>query len=278
MILVTGATGNVGRELVPLLAAGGTPVRALVRDSKVASDARIEWVKGDLERPETLVSAMKGIEGVYTVSPMTEQIAHLISAAKTAGVRHFVKQSTIEADRSLGPGKWHREQELMIERSGMDWTFLRPTLMMSNVIQWWGHTIETQGRVYFPGGNGKAAPVDPRDIAVLACAVLTQPGHVGRTYDVTGPELLSAREMVQVLSKVLQKRIQYVRTPIFVAALAMRRFGASWELTDAIKETFGAWDRNEYASVSDAVERVTGIKPRTFEVWCRDHHSSFVRE
>jgi (4-alkanoyl-5-oxo-2,5-dihydrofuran-3-yl)methyl phosphate reductase len=148
--------------------------------------------------------------------------------------------------------------------------------MMSNIIQWWGETIRTQRRVYFPGGKGKAVPVDPRDIAALASAVLTQPGHAGRIYDVTGPDPLSAREMVDILSRVLGERIRYVRIPLFVAAIAMRRFGATRELTDAIKETFRAWERNEYAYVSDAVERVTGIKPRNFGAWGRDHSSSFT--
>jgi len=83
--------------------------------------------------------------------------------------------------------------------------------------------------------------------------------------------------MVDILSRVIGKRVRYVRIPLFVAAIAMRRFGASRELTNAIKETFGAWERNEYAFVSDAVERVTGCKPRTFEAWCRDHCTAFTK-
>jgi len=182
MILVTGATGNVGRELVPLLASAGLPVRVLVRDKHRMGPIadRIECVEGDLDRPETLGPAMRGIESVYIVSPLTQQVSNVLGAAKAAGVRRIVKQSTIEADRSLGPGKWHREQELLIETSGMEWTFLRPTLMMVNLIQWWGETIRRQARVYFPGGKGKAVPVDPRDIASVAFGVLTRPGHKGQ--------------------------------------------------------------------------------------------------
>lgn len=277
-ILVTGATGNVGRELVPLLAGTGHAVRALVRDRRKWSPVagRVECIEGNLDLPETLVRAMDGVDSVYIVSPLTQQVENVIAAAKAAGVRCIVKQSTIEADRALGPGKWHREQELLIEASGLGWTFLRPTLMMVNIIQWWGHTVRTQSRVYFPGGRGKVSPVDPRDIASLACAVLTQPGHAAQMYDVTGPDMLSAREMVGVLSHVLGRRIRYVRIPFFVAAMAMRRFGATRQLTDAIKETFGAWDRNEYAYVSDAVERVTGRRPRGFENWCREHRAAFT--
>ncbi len=156
-------------------------------------------------------------------------------------------------------------------------TFLRPTLMMVNLIQWWGETIRRQARVSFPGGKGKAVPVDPRDIASVAFAVLTCPGYEGQIYNLTGPEPLSAREMVDILSQILGKRVRYVRIPLFAAAMAMRRYGASQELTNAIKETFGAWERNEYAFVSDVVERVTGRKPRTFDAWCRDHRSAFTK-
>ena len=118
--------------------------------------------------------------------------------------------------------------------------------------------------------------MDPRDVASLACTVLTQPGHSRQIYNVTGPELLSARGMVDILSRTLGKRIRYVRIPLFVATMAMHRFGATRELTDAIKETFGAWERNEYAYVSDAVERVTRHKPLPFEAWCRDHLAAFA--
>ena len=278
MILVTGATGNVGRELVPILLAAHQEVRVLVRDERKAAlfDPRIQRAIGNLDRPETLRAAMDGVDRLFLVTPLTEQVGNLVAAAKSAGVRHIVKQSTIEANRSLGPGRWHREQERMIEECGTQWTFIRPTFMMTNTAQWWAATIRTQARVYFPGLRGRAPAVDPNDIAAMASCVLSQPqAHEGKIYEVTGPEPLTIAQMIQTLSEALGKRIRYVRIPRFVATLWMRRFGMSQTLIKAMKETFAAWDRDEYAHVSDAVAQVTGHMPGTYESWCRRHRDLF---
>ncbi len=205
MILVTGATGNVGQYLVPQLLAKNAPVRILVRDkSKVVHlGDGVECVVGDLDRPETLHPAMQGVDRLYIVTPDTQQVTQLLAAAKEAGVSHVVKQSTIEADRALGPGKWHRAQEELIMASGMGWTFLRPTMMMVNTIEWWSATIKSHGTVYFPGGKGKVAPVAPADVAAVAAAVLTDaPHHNGQVYELTGPESLTIGGMVQTLGTV----------------------------------------------------------------------------
>jgi uncharacterized protein YbjT (DUF2867 family) len=218
---------------------------------------------------------MRGIDRLYLVTPDTQQVINLLEAAKRSGVNHVVKQSTIEADRSLGPGKWHREQEELIKASGLAWTFLRPTMMMVNAIEWWGATIKSQSAVFFPGGKGKVSPVDPRDIAAVASAVLTYPEHKGQIYELTGPEVLTIGEMVQILEKVLGKRIRYVNVPVFLAAIGMRRFGLPGYVVKGLIETLGALRRNEYAYVTDVIERVGGGKPRSFEVWCQDHVAAF---
>lgn len=278
MTLVTGATGNIGRQLVPKLLHAGHRVRVLVRDKQKVAHLgnQVEVAVGDLDNPESILTAMQGVERLFFVTAVTRQVASLLEAAKRAGVRHVLKISTIEADRSLGPGRWHREQERMIEESSIPWTFLRPTLMMVNTIQWWGRTIQSQGRVYFPGGTGQVPPVDPHDVAAVACAALSQPQeHQGRTYELTGPELLTVAEMVQTLSKVLERPIRYVPVPLFAATFAMRRMSLSKTLAKALAETLRAWRRNEYAYVTDAVEKVTGRPPRSFEMWCREHCACF---
>lgn len=278
MILITGATGNVGRELVPMLLAAKQDIRVLVRDERKAApfDQRIQRAVGDLDRPETLKAAMEGVDRLFLVTPLTEQVGNLIAAAKTAGVRHIVKQSTIEANRSLGPGRWHREQERMIEECGAQWTFIRPTFMMTNTVQWWAATIRTQNRVFFPALKGRAPAVDPKDVAAMALRILSQPdAHERKVYEVTGPEPLTIAQMIQTLSVLLGKDIRYIRIPRFVATLWMRRFGMSRRLIKAMTETFAAWDRDEYAYVSDAVAQVTGHAPGTYESWCRRHRDLF---
>jgi uncharacterized protein YbjT (DUF2867 family) len=277
MILISGATGNVGKELVKDLLDEGKQFRILVRDQSKATrfGERVEVVVADLDKPETLPAALRGIDQLYFVTPVTEQVRNLLQAAKETGVRHVVKQSTIEADRSLGPGRWHRQQEELIKSMGFAWTFIRPTIFMSNIIEWWGETIRSQNAVYFPGGRGRVPPVDPRDVASVACAVLTQAGHAGKIYEITGPQVFTIGEMAQVLGRVLDKPLRYVNVPAFLAAIWLRRFGMSRELVNALMETLGALRRNEYAYVTDAVERVGSVRPRTFEAWCKEHASAF---
>lgn len=278
MILITGATGNVGKHLVQDLLKKGAEVRVLVRDEGRMAHlgSSVERAIGDLDRPETLKAAMCGIEQLYFVTPVTQQVDNLLAAARQAGVKRVVKQSTIEADRALGPGKWHREQEELIKESGLGWTFLRPTMMMVNTVEWWGETIKSQNAVYFPGGKGKVPAVDPRDVAAVAAAVLTNPEqHEGEIYELTGPEALTIGEMVHILEKVLGKRIRYVNVPAFLAAIWMRRFGLPGHVVKGLMETLRALRNNEYAYLTDAVERVVERKSRSFEDWCRDHVAAF---
>lgn len=278
MILVTGATGNVGQLLIPQLLAKDASVRVLVRDkSKVAHlDRSIECMVGNLDQPETLRPAMQGIDRLYIVTPDTQQVTQLLAAAKEAGVRHVVKQSTIEADRALGPGKWHRAQEELIMASGMGWTFLRPTMMMVNTIEWWAATIKSHGTVYFPGGKGKVAPVAPADVAAVAAAVLTEPEvHNGHTYELTGPESLTIGDMVQTLGNTLGRRLRYVNVPAPLAVLWLRRMGLPSYVVTGLVETLGALRRSEYAYVTDAVACVGAVTPQCYATWCEVNKKAF---
>jgi uncharacterized protein YbjT (DUF2867 family) len=278
MILVTGATGNVGRHLVAQLAAGGEKIRVLVRDpGKVAHlGPEVERAQGDLDRPETLVPALTGVRAVYLVSD-TAQVANVAEVAVRVGVELMVRQSTIEAGARppLGPGKWHREAEEIIERSGLAWTHLRPTMMMVNTIGWWAESIRTRSTVFFPGGEGRVSPVDPRDIASVARVVLTEVGHEGRAYDVTGPQLLTIGEMVEILAGVVGKPLSYVDVPETVAGEWMTKGGMSADLVAALVETLGSLRTNRFAYVADTVERLTGTPGHTFEQWSREHAAAF---
>lgn len=279
MILVTGATGNIGTELIPLLRESGQSLRVLVRDErKVAHlDACVERAAGDLDKPETLLRAVNGVERIFLVTFETRQDVNLLEAAKKAGVQHIVKLSTLEAtEHKIKVGKWHYEREELIRASGLDWTFLRPGMFMSNSIQWWADSIKGQGSVFFPGGKkGKVAPVDPRDVARVAALALSQPGHNGQAYELTGSKLFTIGEMVQVISGVLGKPIQYVDIPPIAAKLFMLKSGMDRALVNALMEVLASLRRNEGAIVTDTVQQVTGQPPRTFEAWCREHIKAF---
>jgi uncharacterized protein YbjT (DUF2867 family) len=279
MILITGATGNIGKELIPLLLESGQSIRILVRDErKVAHlDPWVERAVGDLDKPETLVPAVKDIESIFLVTYETQQDVNVIEAAKCAGVQHIVKLSTLEAtEHKIKVGKWHYEREELIRASGLAWTFLRPGMFMSNSIEWWSDSIKGQNSVFFPSGRkGKVAPVDPRDVANVAALALTQLGHSGQAYELTGAELFTIGEMVGVISRVLEKPIQYVDIPPIAAKLFMLKTGMDKTLVSALMEMLASLRRNEGAIVTDTVQRVTGHPPRTFELWCREHIESF---
>lgn len=279
MILITGATGNIGKQLIPLLLEHGEPIRVFVRDeSKVAHlGACVESVVGDLDKPETLLRAVKGVERIFLVTYETRQDINVLEAAKRARVQHIVKLSTLEAtEHKIQVGKWHYEREELIRASGLDWTFLRPGMFMSNSIDWWAESIKGQANVFFPGGKkGKVAPVDPRDVAKVAAAALTQPGHHRQAYELTGSELFTIGEMVQVISRVLGKPIQYVDIPPIAAKLFMLKTGMDKTLVNALMEMLASLRKNEGAIVTDTVQRVTGRPPRTYEEWCHENVESF---
>jgi len=279
MILITGATGNIGKELIPLLLESGQAIRVLVRDErKVAHlEACVERVVGDLEKPETLAAAVEGVDRVFLVTFETQQDINLIEAAKKAGVQQIVKLSTLEAaEHKIKVGKWHYEREELIRASGLDWTFLRPGMFMSNSIQWWSDSIKGQNSVFFPGGKkGRVAPIDPRDVAKVAAVALTQPGHSRQAYQLTGSELFTIGEMVQVISQVLGKSIQYVDIPPSAAKLFMLKSGMDKALVNALMEMLATLRRDEGAIVTNTVQRLTGHPPRTFEAWCHEHIAAF---
>jgi (4-alkanoyl-5-oxo-2,5-dihydrofuran-3-yl)methyl phosphate reductase len=279
MILITGATGNIGKELVPILYESGQSIRVLVRDEKKVAhlDARIERIVGDLNEPATLIPAMCAVDSIFLVTFESQQDWNVIEAAKRAGVRKIVKLSTLEATaHKIQVGKWHYEREELIRSSGLEWTFLRPGMFMNNTIEWWAESIKGQGSVFFPGGKkGRVAPIDPRDIASVAACSLTQPGHNGKAYELTGPELFTIGEIVQVISQTLGKPIHYRDIPPIAAKLFMLKTGMEKSLVNALMEMLGSLRRDEGAIVTDTVKQVTGREPGTFEAWCRQKIAAF---
>ena len=279
MILITAATGHIGKELIPLLLETEQCLRVFVREEKKVAhlSSSIERAVGDLNDPASLRSALQGVEKIFLVTFEEQQDLNVIQAAKQAGVRQIVKLSTLEAtEHKIRVGKWHYEREEMIRASGLDWTFLRPGMFMSNCLEWWADSIKGQGSVFFPGGeNGKVAPLDPRDVAKVAALALTQPGHFQQAYELTGAELFTIGEMVKVISDVLGKPIRYVDIPPVAAKLFMLKTGMDKVLVNALMEMLASLRRNKGAIVTDTVQRLTGNPPRTFEGWCREHIQAF---
>ncbi len=278
MILIIGSTGHVGKELVSQLLQSNQCFRVFVRDpQKVAHlDPGIERAVGNLNDLDSLVKAMRGVERVFLVTLTIQQDMNVLEAAKRTGVKHIVKLSTKEAtEHKIAIGQWSFEREELIRASGLDWTFLRPGMFMSNSIGWWAASIKARGAVYFPGGKGKVAPIDSRDIATVAALALTQPGHSGQVYELTGSELLTVKEMIGIISRTLGKPLRYVDIPPFIARFGMKRSGMNPRMVNALMEMLVSLRKNEGASVTDTVQRLTGRPPRSFEEWCRENVDAF---
>lgn len=280
MILVTGATGNIGTELVPLLLAKGAKVRVVTRDAaRIAQlDPRIDKVIGDLTDRATVRRAVTGVERVFMVSlirdPSGGADRMLIEEAKSAGAKHIVKISAMSG-RDGQVGAMHRDRETAVRESGLTWTFLRPGMFMANSLGW-APTIKAQGQVFSATGTGKVAPISPYDIAAVAAEALTASGHDGKSYEITGPELLSAPDQVAILSRVLGRPIACIDITIEAAAERMKKMGAPASLVDGLSEFWRTIKAGTAAVQTQDVERVLGRPAQSYEVWCEVHKAAFA--
>jgi uncharacterized protein YbjT (DUF2867 family) len=282
MILVTGATGNIGTELVRHLRTDGAPTRVITRDEKKVShlDASVERVIGDRHDPSIIRQALQGVDKVFLLPVLLDNHDAdrlLIEAAKQAGVQLIVQISSgaVRMETKGGIGGLHREIEQLIEDSGIAWTFLRPGGFMSNTLQW-AATIKSQSKVFNPTGEGKTAPISPYDIAAVAAVALISSGHEGKAYDLTGPELLSSREQVEILGKVIGKLVQCVDIPIEVAAKSAIANGLPEILVVSLAEIWKRVRAGGGTFQTNEVERLTGRPAQTFETWCHKHRSAFL--
>jgi uncharacterized protein YbjT (DUF2867 family) len=284
MILIAGASGNVGTELAGILTARGVPFRAMVRSpeaaEKIEALAGAEIVAGDFNDPATIARAVTGIDRAFLLTPSSEQAeaqqSAFVDVARREGVRHVVKLSQLAAD----PGspvrflRYHAAVEHAIRASGMAYTFLRPNLFMQGLLGFRASII-AEGRFFAAAGDAKISAIDVRDIAAVAAAALTDVGHEGRVYDITGPEALTHADMAERLSDALGRRIEFVD----IAPDAMREalIGAgfpAWQ-ADGLIEDYAHYRRGEASAVASGVQDATGKAPRTFADFARDYAPAF---
>lgn len=254
MILVAGATGNVGREVVRELVTADAPVRELSRTGKV---------RGDLNDPVSLRPALDGVSAMFLLSGYPPEI---FTEAKAAGVRHVVLMSGSSAetgDRSNAVARYMIETEDALRESGLAWTILRPRTFMSNTVQWADQV--RAGVVRAPWPDVAVATVDPADIGAVATVALTQPGHEDRVYPVTGPEALRPADRVRLVGEALERPVRYEAQPDEEARAQMLTQMPA-EYVDAFFSFFADGKLDE-SMVFPTVSQVTGRAPRTFADW-----------
>lgn len=275
MILVTGATGTVGSATVAALRAKDVDLRVASRFPERAMALGVPAVELDWERPETLAGAVAGVEKAFLLTPVTNQLGSMtrafVDAAKQAGVRHVVKLSAMGAGpESIALGRQHGAGEEAIQSSGLDWTMLQPTSFAQNFVNYYGVDPTRDSTVSLPLGDGKASWIDARDVAEVAAAVLTDDGHNGKTYVLTGPTALSAAEALATLGEALGHTYTYVDVSEDESRRAMDEAGIPAWLIDAYSE-LNAVIKNGYASgVAPGMREVLGREGRTFAEFARD--------
>lgn len=284
MILITGATGNNGKELIRQLTAAGQQARALVRNPAKAADLKgpnVELAVGDFDQPATLDAALRGVEKAFLLTPVAEHSGEwqraFIEAAQRARLKHLVKFSGMGATSHAKVEllRMHGEADDLLRGSGMPFTILQPNSFHQNILSSAG-TIKTKGVFHWPLKNARQSTVDIRDINAVAAKVFTTAGHEGKTYVITGPEALTFQQAAEKLSAVLGRTIQYVDVPLSAAEDRMRQSGMPEWNVHALSELLGYFASGAAAEVTETVPRLLGRPAISFEQFVKDHRGAFL--
>ncbi|GAA4608151.1 NAD(P)H-binding protein [Actinoallomurus liliacearum] len=274
MILVTGATGNVGRQVVGQLLEEGAEVRAMTRrpDRADLPDG-VEVVRGDLAEPETLPEALRGVERAF-LFPVPDRTAGFLAAARETGLRNVVllSASAVRYERPNPIGRLHAGIEQAVTDSGLSWTILRPGAFMANDLQWWAPQIRATGVVRGLGDGVAGTPIDECDIAAVAVRALLDDGHAGRTYLLTGPEALTDPQRVAILGDVLGRELRFegLSAEEYRAAMSARVPAPVVDALIAMRA-----ESKEMAEVSPAPADLIGRAPHTYAEWAARHADGF---
>jgi uncharacterized protein YbjT (DUF2867 family) len=281
-VLVTGATGRVGRAVIAELLGSGVPVRALTRTPATAAlQASAEVVASDLTRPDSPDAALQGVRAVFLVwtAPLATAAAvvqRLASDARRVVFLSSPHQTPHPFFQQPNPtARLHAEIERLIVAAGLESTFIRPGIFASNAQFWWGPAIRDGDVVRWPYGAAETAPIDERDVAAVAARALCEDGHTGGDYVLTGPESLSQAEQVSVIGGVLDRQIRFEE----LSPEEFRRETAGTWPDPVVEMLLTAWGATigRPAFVTSTVADIVGAPARTFRQWVSDHADAFRR-
>ena len=273
MILITTPNGKVGSEVVRQLQAKGEPVRVGAHTVEKAREIfpGAEVVHFDFQDEASVRAALKGVNALYLASPSDMPAAPVnraVDLAKEAGVKRVVRLSALGAEQGDNP---LRDVEKHLEASGLEWTLVRPSWFMQNYSATHAEMIREQGVLAEPAGDAKTGFVDARDIAAVAVAALTEDGHAGQAYAVTGPAALDRDEVARLISDASGKAVKYLPITDEQFQERMRQSGASESYVGLMTNIYGVVRAGHTARVSDDVRRVTGQDPISFDQFARDY-------
>ncbi|WFE93071.1 NAD(P)H-binding protein [Micromonospora sp. WMMD987] len=280
-VLVTGATGRIGRAVVDLLTDAGVPVRALVRGTGAAVDlpGTVETVTGDLTVPDSLAPALRDVGTVFLVWTAPPGTAAAVVDRLAADPRRVVYLSAphrtphpfFQQPNPMAAG--HAEVERLIAATGLDATIVRPGMFASNALHWWSAAVRGDGVVRWPYGTAETAPVDDRDVAAVVARTLCEDGHGGGDYVLTGPESLTQAEQVRLLGDALGRRLTFEELP----PDEFRR-RSPVDARPAVDMLLAAWNAatGRPAYVTPTVADLLGRPARTFRQWATDHATAFT--
>jgi uncharacterized protein YbjT (DUF2867 family) len=283
MILVTGATGGVGRLLVDLLVSEGAEVRAVTRDPGGATlPAAVEVVRGDPSRPGTIVPHLHGVTAVF-LHPRTvgEAADELLALAGERGARRVVALSAMNVDDPFDDqpsryrGDRNKEAEDAAVASGLEWTSLRAGSFSGNALQAWGAQIRAGDVVRYVYAGFREAPIDERDLAAVGVHALLTDELVDRRVELTGPRSLSHAEMVAVIGDVIGRPLRYEEIPLEAAKRGMVRGGLPGPFVEAVMARYAKHASRAQYPPTGEVEKILGRPARTFAEWAADHADAF---
>ena len=285
MILITGATGNIGKELVQDLQSHGAEFQVMVRKEETRSlmaSRGIKAVLGDFHEPGTFANALKGVRQVFLLTTPQPDIVKVegafLNEARKAGVQRVVRLSAVGANPwgSSPLARGHGQCEAQLEASGMAWTILRPTMFMQNIAPMYGESVAKTSTLFAPAGEARIPWVDTRDVAALAGTVLIEAGHEGLVYDITGPELLTYEGVADLLSAQLGRTVKFVDVPDDAAYNSMTGMGMSGWFAHSIITLFHMFRANGSTALTlGTLARVTGRVPRTLDNYIKENINVF---
>ena len=272
MILVTGASGTVGKAVLHEVARSGAKHKAMYRSANEAAKAPAgtKTVLADFAKKETLAPALHNVDAIYLVcSPIPDLVqleTHVIDACLTAGVKHIVLNSALGAgDYPKSFPSWHRKAEDKLKGTGISFTILRPNSFHQNVVTYFAPSIRTKGAFYSSMGNARVSSIDVRDIAVVAAKALEGDEHTRKIYELNGPEALTYAELAEKISKHAGRAVQYVDIPAEAQRKAMLEQGMpAWQV-DALLDLQEYYTSGKAGLVDGLLAKLLGRPPITMD-------------